>query len=206
MGMTSRNYYRHQPRLRSSRSICGQTTTTKDSLNHDIVDRFNTITTAMGKALRRQSKNRARDGEQLDLRRTRTRSRGRRSFQDHESSGTSYSSPRVSPLWSVHIHQDAPLSSAKAIAWLELTPPPSAPLSPVANNFWRRKEIAIELVELSRHIDEGKENIPHRKHTGKRKCTIAGRRRMLGVVQQAPARHSAMACNEPMLGLRCAPL
>ena len=31
------------------------------------------------------------------------------------------------------------------------------------------------LVERSRHIDESEENILHRKHTGKRKCSIAGR-------------------------------
>ena len=60
------------------------------------------------------------------------------------------------------------------------------------------------VVEGSSHVDENIENIPHRKHTGKRKCSMAGRRQMLTVVQQVLAGHSVMACNESMLGLRCA--
>ena len=201
--MTSHSYYRHQPQLRSSRSICGQTTTTNDSLYHDTVDRFNTITAAMGNTVRRQSKNRARNGEQLD-RRTRTRSRGRRSFQDHMSSRTPYSSARVSIIWSILLHQDAPCSSVKDIAWLELTPPPSPISFPVLDHFWRPDETAMVVVEGFSHVDENIENIPRRNHTGKRKCSMAGRRRMLTVVQQVPAGHSVMVCNESMLGLQCA--
>lgn len=201
--MTSRSFYRHSPQLKSSRSICGQTTTTKDYLYQDTTDRFSIITKAMGEALRRRSRTRATTGETLELRRERTKSRGRSSG---EHARRSYSSRRSQPSHAVQIHQDPPPPVAKAISWLELTPPAS-PIVENAAPCWPIEATMIVAEALIGSRDQ--ENLPHRNHTGKRKSSLAGRRRMLALLQQAsppiPVSPSEI-CIERMSGIRCAPL